>query len=89
MNSRLDQLHSYPFQKPRELFAGVTPNAGFAPVNPSIGEPKHATPEFIKQALNASMAGLENHPLIQDAGASAVMQAGNGRSCAEIWICHA
>ncbi len=65
MNSRLDQLHSYPFQKLRELFAGVSPNSGLAPVNLSIGEPKHATPEFIKQALTANMAGLSNYPLTQ------------------------
>jgi N-succinyldiaminopimelate aminotransferase len=44
MNPRLDQLHSYPFQKLRELFAGVTPAAGLSPINLSIGEPKHPTP---------------------------------------------
>ncbi len=65
MNSRLDQLHSYPFQKLRELFAGISPNPGLTPVNLSIGEPKHATPEFIKQALTANMAGLSNYPLTQ------------------------
>ena len=73
MNSRLDQLHPYPFQKLRELFAGVTPNAGLAPVNLSIGEPKHATPEFIKQALTANMAGLASYPLTQ--GSDALRQA--------------
>lgn len=65
MNSRLDQLHPYPFQKLRELFAGVTPNPDYAPVNLSIGEPKHPTPEFIKQALTQNLAGLATYPLTQ------------------------
>lgn len=73
MNSRLDQLHPYPFQKLRELFAGIVPNPGLAHVNLSIGEPKHATPEFIKQALTANMAGLANYPLTQ--GSDALRQA--------------
>ena len=63
MNSRLAQLHPYPFQKLRELFAGVTPNPEFAPINLSIGEPKHPTPEFIKQALMQNLAGLASYPL--------------------------
>jgi len=41
------------------------PIPGLTPVNLSIGEPKHATPEFIKQALTANMAGLSNYPLTQ------------------------
>jgi N-succinyldiaminopimelate aminotransferase len=65
MNSRLDQLHPYPFQKLRELFAGVTPNPDYAPINLSIGEPKHPTPEFIKQALTQNLAGLATYPLTQ------------------------
>ncbi|MEW6133458.1 MAG: succinyldiaminopimelate transaminase [Pseudomonadota bacterium] len=69
MNSRLDQLQPYPFQKLRELFAGVSPSAALAPINLSIGEPKHATPEFIKEALAANMAGLSNYPPTQGSDA--------------------
>lgn len=65
MNSRLAQLHPYPFQKLRELFAGVSPNPDYAPVNLSIGEPKHATPEFIKQAVVQNLGGLASYPLTQ------------------------
>jgi N-succinyldiaminopimelate aminotransferase len=65
MNPRLNQLHPYPFQKLRELFAGVTPNPELTPVNLSIGEPKHATPQFIKDALVAGLGGLSNYPLTQ------------------------
>ena len=73
MNSRLDQLHPYPFQKLRELFAGLTPDKAFSPVNLSIGEPKHATPEFIKQALTENMGGLSSYPLTQ--GSDSLRQA--------------
>lgn len=73
MNPRLDQLHPYPFQKLRELFAGVTPNPELAPVNLSIGEPKHPTPQFIKDALVAGLDGLANYPITQ--GSDALRQA--------------
>ena len=69
MNPRLEQLHPYPFQKLRELFAGATPNPGLAPINLSIGEPKHPTPQFIKDALVAGLAGLSNYPITQGSDA--------------------
>ncbi len=62
MNPNLNALHPYPFQKLRDLFAGITPNQAYKPVNLSIGEPKHATPEFIKTALTQNLAGLANYP---------------------------
>lgn len=65
MNPRLDQLQSYPFQKLRELVAGATPNPGLAPINLSIGEPRHPTPQFIKDALIAGLDGLSNYPITQ------------------------
>ena len=69
MNPRLEQLHPYPFQKLRELFAGVTPNPDLAPINLSIGEPKHPTPQFIKDALVAGLDGLANYPITQGSDA--------------------
>ena len=65
MNPRLNQLQSYPFQKLRELFAGVVPNPALSAINLSIGEPKHATPAFIKEALTANLQGLANYPVTQ------------------------
>ena len=65
MNPRLKQLQPYPFQKLRELFAGVTPNAALSAINLSIGEPKHATPSFIKQALTDNLQGLSTYPVTQ------------------------
>jgi N-succinyldiaminopimelate aminotransferase len=73
MNPRLDQLHPYPFQKLRELFAGVTPNPELSPINLSIGEPKHPTPQFIKDALIAGLSGLSNYPITQ--GSEALREA--------------
>ncbi len=73
MNPRLNQLQPYPFQKLRELFAGVTPNPAFSAINLSIGEPKHATPEFIKDALTDNLFGLSNYPVTQ--GSEALREA--------------
>ncbi|MFN3750767.1 MAG: succinyldiaminopimelate transaminase [Thiobacillus sp.] len=69
MNPRLQLLHPYPFQKLRELFAGVTPNPGRTPINLSIGEPKHPTPQFIKDALVAGLDGLAHYPITQGSDA--------------------
>ncbi len=73
MNPRLDQLHPYPFQKLRELFAGVVPNPALPAINLSIGEPRHPTPQFIKDALVAGLGGLANYPVTQ--GSDALRQA--------------
>ena len=69
MNPRLAALHPYPFQKLRELFAGVTPPSDLSAINLSIGEPKHPTPQFIKDALVAGLAGLANYPITQGSDA--------------------
>ena len=55
MNPLLSRLQPYPFERLRQLFAGVTPNPALRPISLGIGEPKHPTPEFIKQALNAAL----------------------------------
>ena len=62
MNPNLNLLQPYPFQRLRELFAGVTPNPAFNNINLSIGEPKHATPAIIKDALTANLSGLATYP---------------------------
>ena len=62
MNPDLDRLHPYPFQKLAALFRDITPNPALSPVSLSIGEPKHATPEFIQTALTAGLSGLANYP---------------------------
>ena len=62
MNPNLSLLQPYPFQRLRELFAGITPNPAFNNINLSIGEPKHATPAIIKDALIANLSGLATYP---------------------------
>lgn len=62
MNPYLDSLQPYPFEKLRALLEGVVPPADLPPVRLSIGEPQHATPEFIKTALTDALSGLANYP---------------------------
>ncbi|MDO8926418.1 MAG: succinyldiaminopimelate transaminase [Sideroxyarcus sp.] len=62
MNLDLDKLQPYPFQKLARLFGEVTPNAAMKPISLHIGEPKHDTPAFIKDALIAGLGGLANYP---------------------------
>lgn len=62
MNIDLNKLQPYPFQKLAKLFGEVTPNATLKPISLHIGEPKHATPAFIKDALIAGFDGLSNYP---------------------------
>lgn len=69
MNPRLSQLQAYPFQKLRELLAGVTANPALAPINLTIGEPKHPTPAFIRDALVQHLDGLASYPLTQGSDA--------------------
>ena len=61
MNPRLARLHPYPFERLRELMAGVTPPAA-SPIRLSIGEPQHATPELIKTTLLEHLDGLSTYP---------------------------
>ena len=62
MNPLLATLQPYPFERLRQLFSSVTPNPAYRPISLGIGEPKHATPQFIKDALTSSLAGLAGYP---------------------------
>ncbi len=62
MNSNLAQLHPYPFEKLAKLKAGITPPQNKAHIALSIGEPKHATPQVITQALLDNMGALGKYP---------------------------
>lgn len=62
MNPNLSLLQPYPFQRLRDLFKGITPNSEFSPINLSIGEPKHATPQLVKDALTNNLSGLASYP---------------------------
>jgi N-succinyldiaminopimelate aminotransferase len=62
MNPLLDRLHPYPFERWRELTQGVVPNPTHAPISLGIGEPRHATPRLIEEALVSSLSGLSKYP---------------------------
>jgi len=61
-NQNLSLLQPYPFQRLNQLFADITSNSQYNPVNLSIGEPKHQTPAIIQQSLIDNIAGLANYP---------------------------
>ena len=62
MNSLLQRLHPYPFERLRELTQGITPPAGLKPISLGIGEPRHPTPPLIEQALVGALSGLSSYP---------------------------
>ncbi len=62
MNPDLKKLQPYPFQKLAALFREVQPDPGNRAISLSIGEPRHATPQFIRDALNNNLDGLANYP---------------------------
>lgn len=62
MNPLLDKLQPYPFEKLRRLLADSQPDAARRPISLGIGEPKHPTPAFIRQALADNLGGLAVYP---------------------------
>jgi N-succinyldiaminopimelate aminotransferase len=65
VNPYLDCLQPYPFERLRALFQGVHPPAGLREIKLSIGEPQHATPQFICDALCKGLGGLASYPTTQ------------------------
>ncbi len=74
----LSLLQPYPFERLKELTAGVTGPAGLPLVRLSIGEPQHATPQLIKDALTDALDGLAVYPTT--AGIDAL------RECIAAWL---
>ena len=62
MNPLLARLHPYPFDRLRAMTADIRPTPAYKPIGLGIGEPRHATPELIKQALRDNLQGLANYP---------------------------
>ena len=79
MNPHLKDLHPYPFEKLAQLKQGVTVSSVKAHIALSIGEPKHATPHFIQEALLRHLHGLTQYPTTK--GLPELRQA-----CAD-WLC--
>ncbi|MFO7953692.1 succinyldiaminopimelate transaminase [Thioalkalivibrio sp.] len=62
MNPRLDRLQPYPFERLRRLFADLQPPTDGEPIALSIGEPRHALPDFVEPVLRASLQGFNHYP---------------------------
>ena len=73
MNPLLRQLHPYPFEKLADLLAPArrlqaegepfaSPAYRHAPINLSIGEPKHAVPPFIRQVMADALDDIGVYP---------------------------
>lgn len=65
MNHALNQLQPYPFEKLRALLGGVTAAADKRAIALSIGEPKHSSPAFVKQALADNLDQMAVYPTTQ------------------------
>ena len=61
INSELNLLQPYPFEKLRTLLEGIEPSAQ-TPISLSVGEPKHPAPQFVLDALTDSLKTLEQYP---------------------------
>ena len=62
MNPLLSTLQPYPFERLRQLFAGVTLPTAYSPISLGMGEPRHPTPQFIKDTLSSNLSGLASYP---------------------------
>jgi N-succinyldiaminopimelate aminotransferase len=77
MNSLLSLLQPYPFERLKQLFASLTPNPSLKPISLGLGEPRHATPQLIQDAMTRAItrtpSGLASYPAT--AGESALREA--------------
>ena len=62
MNDRLALLTAYPFERLARLKAGQVPPAGLPHIAMSIGEPRHAPPNFVLDALRQNLGKLDSYP---------------------------
>ncbi|MBV5333561.1 aminotransferase class I/II-fold pyridoxal phosphate-dependent enzyme, partial [bacterium] len=66
MNPLLSLLQPYPFERLRQLFADISPNPAYSPISLGLGEPRHATPKLIADAMIGAIArspsGLASYP---------------------------
>ena len=62
MNHLLARLQPYPFERLKQLFASVTPNPNYRHISLGIGEPRHATPQLVMDALAGATRELAMYP---------------------------
>lgn len=59
---RFSNLPEYAFPRLRRLLADVSPPEGVPPIVMTIGEPRHAVPDFVAPILAATVAQLGKYP---------------------------
>ena len=74
-NRDLDRLTDYPFDRLRTLLGGIKPPASSEPVIMSLGEPQHAAPALIQEAVAAHADGWAKYPPV--AGSMELLNAVN------------
>ncbi len=62
MNPDLERLHSYPFEKLAALLQGAHPPADLEHIALSIGEPRHAAPDFVIKTLTENLDKIAGYP---------------------------
>ena len=62
MNPNLDRLQRYPFERLADLKQSLSGPADKPHIAWSIGEPKHAPPDFVGALLTENLAGLGQYP---------------------------
>ena len=62
MNSKLNQLQPYPFEKLKTLFSAVKANTELSEITLTVGEPKHPSPEFVLKEFCQQSKRLANYP---------------------------
>ncbi len=62
LNPDLQRLKPYPFEQLAALLSGIQPPAGVTPIPLSIGEPQHAPPQFVLDALTEHRGLIAKYP---------------------------
>jgi N-succinyldiaminopimelate aminotransferase len=62
MNPLIDRLRPYPFERLHALLAGCAKPTHLSPIDLSIGEPKHATPRLVLDALIGALPSISTYP---------------------------
>jgi N-succinyldiaminopimelate aminotransferase len=62
MNSALDLLRPYPFERLRTLLAGAIPPKELQHISLSVGEPRHAPPALLLQEFTKNLQTLGSYP---------------------------
>ncbi|MDX1486526.1 MAG: aminotransferase class I/II-fold pyridoxal phosphate-dependent enzyme, partial [Alphaproteobacteria bacterium] len=62
LNPRLEHLLPYPFERLTALLDGIAPPEGVTPISLSLGEPRHAPPDFVAEILENGAADWGRYP---------------------------